>query len=221
MGADTDDTTIVEVLGCVFRHVGNIGGKLFHTAFGFAHFEGIFVDVYRGKDIVAHHTFIEHNGVLVVITLPWHECHLEVTAKSEFTVFGGVAFCEDVALYHTLTGAADRTQVDSSALVGFAEFWQTVNFQRVFKCHKFFFFGTVIANADFAGVDILNHTGAFSGNLSARVADKLTFDTCTYDRSLAAQQGHCLSHHVRTHERAVGVVVLQEGDERCGYRGNL
>ena len=34
-------------------------------------------------------------------------------------------------------------------------------------------------------------------------------------------KGHCLAHHVRSHQRAVGIIVLQEGNERSGDRGNL
>ena len=38
---------------------------------------------------------------------------------------------------------------------------------------------------------------------------------------LRAEQGHGLAHHVRSHECAVGVVVFQERDERCGDGGDL
>ena len=31
----------------------------------------------------------------------------------------------------------------------------------------------------------------------------------------------CLTHHVGAHQRTVGVVMLKERDERCGYRCNL
>ena len=34
-------------------------------------------------------------------------------------------------------------------------------------------------------------------------------------------EGHGLAHHVRSHECAVGIVVFEEGNERCGDRGDL
>ena len=40
-------------------------------------------------------------------------------------------------------------------------------------------------------------------------------------RSLGAQQRNRLALHIRTHERAVGVVVFKEGDERSGDRDQL
>ena len=42
-----------------------------------------------------------------------------------------------------------------------------------------------------------------------------------HDRRLAAQQRHRLALHVRAHQRAVGVVVLEERDERRGHRHQL
>ena len=37
----------------------------------------------------------------------------------------------------------------------------------------------------------------------------------------ALDQRHRLTLHVGAHQRAVGVVVLQERDQRCGYRHQL
>ena len=45
MGADTDDTAFVKILGGVLRHVGDIRCEFLHTAFGLADFESIFVDM--------------------------------------------------------------------------------------------------------------------------------------------------------------------------------
>ena len=50
---------------------------------------------------------------------------------------------------------------------------------------EFFFFGAVIADADYCGVDELDDAGAFGHNLCARVADELAFDAGADDRSLA------------------------------------
>ena len=41
------------------------------------------------------------------------------------------------------------------------------------------------------------------------------------ERRLAAEQRHGLALHVRAHQRAVGVVVLEERDERRGHRHQL
>jgi hypothetical protein len=84
---------------------------------------------------------------------------------------------------------------------------------RLLKRHKLLFLSPVIAYTDGGGVNKLDNTVTLGHNLGAGIAHKLALDTGTYDRSLAAQQGHCLSHHVRTHQRTVGVIMLQERNQ--------
>ena len=122
LGTYPDNTTLVEIFGSILAHVGNIGSKFFHTALGLTYLERILVDVNRGEDIFANHTFVQHDGILVVVTLPRHEGHLEVAAQSQLTVFGRITLGENIAGFHTVAFVADRTQVDRGALVGLAEF---------------------------------------------------------------------------------------------------
>jgi hypothetical protein len=55
----------------------------------------------------------------------------------------------------------------------------------------------------------------------ARVARDLAFDAGADERRLGLQQRHRLTLHVRAHQRAVGVVVLEERDERGRDRDQL
>ena len=221
MSADTDDTALVEVLGGILAHIRDIGSEFLHTAFSLAHFESVFIHVDAGEDILGNHALVEHDGVLVVVTLPRHVSHLEVAAEGELAILGGVTFGEDSAFFHSVALVADRTEVDGSALVGLAELRNVVFFHCAFKTYKFLFLGAVVADADNACIDKFYDTGTLGSDLSARIANQLTFETCTDDRSLTAKQRHSLAHHVRTHEGAVGVVVLEERNECSGDRRNL
>ena len=216
MCAHADNAALVEIFGGILGDVGDIGGQLFHTALGLAHLEAVFVDVDGCEDILLDHALVEHDGVLVVVAFPGHKCHLEVAAEGELAVFGGVAFGQYVAGLYALAFIADRTQVDSGALVGLTPFGDGVFLDRLLECYEILLFGAVVANTDSGCVDEFDGTVAFGHNLGARVAHELTFDACSDDRSLGAHQRHCLAHHVRSHKGAVGVVVLDEGDERCG-----
>ena len=221
LSTHTDNTAFVEVLGGIFAHVGNIGGELFHTALGLTHFERILVDVNRGEDIFTNHALVQHDGVLVVVTLPRHEGHFEVAAQSQLAVLGRITFGENVAGFHTVALVADRTQVNRGALVGLAEFRELILFNGIFETYKLFVLGAVVADTNHGGVDKLDNTGTFGHNLGARVAYQLALDTGSYDRSLGTQQRYGLAHHVRSHQRTVGIVVFEEGNERCGNRGDL
>ncbi len=221
VGTNAHYAALVEILGGILAHVGDIGCELLHAALGLAHLEGILVHMHRCEDILTHHTLIEHDGVLIVVTLPGHERNLEVTAEGELTLLGGVTLGEDVTLHHTLTLVADRAKVYGSALVGLAELGQMILLHAVLERGELLLLGAVITDAYHGGVDKLDHTGTLGHYLGAGVADQLTLDACTDDRALAAQQRHSLAHHVRSHECAVGVIMLQERDERCCDRSDL
>ena len=121
MSTYANDTAFVEVLSSVLADVRNITSEFFHTALSFANVESVFIHVNRSKDVLTHHTLVEHDSVLIVVTLPRHVCHLEVATDSKFTTSCRVTLSEDIALLHTLTLVAHRTKVDSGALVGLAE----------------------------------------------------------------------------------------------------
>ena len=221
MSTHTDNTTLVEVLGSVLAHVRNIVGEFFHTTLGFAHFKGVFVNVHTGEDILTHHALVEHNSILIVVTLPRHVRHLQVATESEFAVFGRVTFGKDVAFFHSLTAFADWTQVDGGALVGLAELRQAIFYNRLVEAYESFFFSLVVANADNVGIHIFDNAGAGSLNLSAAVVSEALFNTRTHNRSFAAQQWHCLAHHVGTHQGTVSIVVFEEWNHRSSDRCNL
>ena len=67
----------------------------------------------------------------------------------------------------------------------------------------------------------VNDTGLVGGDDVAGVDGCVALHTGSDERALAAQQRDGLALHVRTHEGAVGIVVLEEGDEGRGDRHHL
>ena len=162
---DADDTILIEVLGSVVADVGNIAGKLFETALGFAHFEGVLIDVNRGEEVFTDEAFVEHNSILIVVTLPRHVSHLDVATESKLTSLSGVPFGEDIASFDTLSLEADRTEVDRGALVGLAELRQAVGRDGVFEANEDFIIGTVVADLNRGSVNEDDFTSALSYDL--------------------------------------------------------
>ena len=70
------------------------------------------------------------------------------------------------------------------------------SFHRIFEAYKFFVLRAIVADTDHARVDKFNDARALCHDLRARVAHKLAFDARPDNRSLAAKQRHCLTHHV-------------------------
>ena len=77
------------------------------------------------------------------------------------------------------------------------------------------------ADHDTGGVDLVDHAGAAGGDRGAEVAGDHAFHAGADERRLGAHQRHRLALHVRAHQRAVGVVVLEERDQRRGDRNQL
>jgi hypothetical protein len=63
--------------------------------------------------------------------------------------------------------------------------------------------------------------GAAGGDRGAGVARDHAFHAGADERRFGAHQRHGLTLHVRAHQRAVGVVVLEERDQRRGDRHEL
>ena len=214
MGTDADNATLIKILSGILAHVRNIAREFLHTALGLPDFKGILVDMHGSKDILTHHALVEHDSILIVITLPRHERHFQVSTQGKLTLLSGITLCQDIAALHTLTHLADRTEVDRGALVGTAELRNLIFLCSRLKFHVILILGTVILDSDDSGIYEFNYAGTLRHNLSAGVADELSLDTGANDRSLATQQRHSLAHHVRTHQRTVSIIMLKERDKR-------
>ena len=71
------------------------------------------------------------------------------------------------------------------------------------------------------GVDLLDDPAAARGNGGARIPSHHLLHAGADQRRFGTHERHRLALHVGAHQRPVGVVVLQEGDERGGDRDEL
>ena len=118
----------------------------------------------RSKDIITYNTLIQYDSILIVVTLPRHVSHEEVTAKSQLTVFGSITLSKDVTLLHNLTCIANRTEVNGHILVRTAELGNLVFLYVRIEANKLFIFRTVVSNTDGSSIYIFNHTITFCRN---------------------------------------------------------
>src|SRR3712207_4424040 len=97
----------------------------------------------------------------------------------------------------------ERALVHAGALVGTGEFPQSVLVQL----------STLAAHRDPVGDDPLDRAGVASQKHVTGVGRSPELHPGPNVRGLAAEQRHGLTLHVCAHERAIGVVVLEEGYE--------
>src|SRR5581483_8856796 len=84
LGADIDDAALVEVAQALLTHVWNVARDLLRSQLGVAGVDLVFLNVDRGKKILAHNALADQNGVLVVATFPAHKSHQDVLAQRQF-----------------------------------------------------------------------------------------------------------------------------------------
>ena len=112
---------------------------------------------------------------------------------------------------HALARAHARALVDAGVLVGAHELLQQVFVLGAFVVHDHD--PGRLSHYDRALLPRQHHL--------ARVAGRLQLDARAHDRRSRHEQRHRLALHVRTHQGAVGVVVLQERDQRRRDRHDL
>ena len=112
----------------------------------------------------------------------------------------------------TLLAAADgRAVVDAGALVGADELVEGVALLA----------GLAVVDDDRLAGDALDHAVGVGGEHLAGVDRRLQLHAGADERDLRPDERHGLPLHVGAHQRAVGVVVLEERDERGGDGDDL
>ena len=79
----------------------------------------------------------------------------------------------------------------------------------------------VVANHDLVCRNLFHHAGVLCQNADAGIACRFVFHTGSDNRRFRHQKRNRLALHVRTHQRTVCVIVLQEGNHRSRDRHHL
>ena len=171
----------------------------------------------RGEHVVLDDALGEQDRVLEVVAVPRHERDEHVAAERQIAEIGRRTVGDDVARLDAVADLHQRLLVDAGRLVRALELHQPVDVDaglgRV---------GLVGRADDDAGrVDLVDDARPARGDRRARVARHDRLHAGADQRRVGAHQRHRLALHVRAHQRAVGVVVLEERDQRRGDRDEL
>ena len=155
--------------------------------------------------------------VFEVVAVPRHERDQHVAAERQLAELGRGTVGDDVALLDLIAHLHQRTLVDAGVLVGALELHQPVDVDA--GLGRVGFLGR--AHDDTGGVDLIDDAGTPRADRGAGVTRNHAFHAGADERRLGAHQRHRLALHVGAHQRAVGVVVLQERNERRRHRHQL
>src|SRR3984885_10082876 len=214
-GADADDTALIEIAKERFADVGDVARDFFGSQLRVARFDFVLLDVDRGVVVVLDQLIAHENGVFEVVPAPWNEGDEYVASESEFAAFGARTVREDLSLLHAVAYANQRLLVDASVLVRALELDELIDVSADFAAENAGVIG-FDANDDAFGVDLIDDAIALAEHDRARIASGDALHAGTDERSISANQRNGLALHVRTHQRAVGVVVLEERNQAGG-----
>ena len=224
-GTDADHAIGTKILQGFLTDVRDVAGDLLGAELGVTRSALELVDVDGGVDVLLDHTLGDEDGVLEVITIPRHERDQHVAAEGKLAVLGVRAVRQHVTLLDHLALLDDGLLVDAGAAVGAHELAQFVDVDAVLGIVLELLLAlghlAVLGDDDALGID--------GGDLSVGLGDDhstgIPGDTSLHagpdDRGVGDEERNALALHVRAHERAVGVVMLEEGDEPCCHGDKL
>src|SRR5216684_1748899 len=217
--ADADDARVVQVLERLLTDVRDVARDLFLPQLGVARDALELLDVDRGEHVLLDDALADEDRVLEVVALPRHEGDRHVLAQRQFPGLGGRAVGDDVALPHPVALLHDRLLVDAGVLVGALVLDEVVDVDLARHVVRALLH--VGAHHDAGRVHLVDRAVAARHHAHARVARDRRLDAGAHQRRGRAQERHGLALHVRAHQRAVRVVVLQLGDWCGGHRDEL
>src|ERR1700733_3868499 len=196
--ADPDDAFFVEVSQGLLADVGNVASELFSAELGLANFDVELVDVNRRVNVVLHQPLGENDRVFKVVAFPRHEGDESIASQRKLAVARGRAVAEQLALLYTLVELDRRLLVEAGPLVEAGELPHRV---------------ALAVDLDHVRIDVGHFAGALAADHHARVLGDGLLQARADQRRLCDQERYGLPLHVRAHQGAVGVVVLEEGDQ--------
>src|SRR5680860_117436 len=209
--ADPDDAALVEVGEQVVADVRDVAGDLLGTELSVAGVDLVLLDVDRGEHVLLHQALAQDDRVLVVVSLPGHEGDEQVGAQRHLALVGARTVGEWRTDFDAVTFCDQRTLVDAGALVGSRELQQAVGLVPTLVGH----------DHDLVGRDLPDHAGHVGGDDVTRVDGGTELHAGADEVVIMTDEWHRLALHVGAHERAVGVVVLEERDESGRHRHHL
>ena len=171
-----------------------------------------------GVAVFCHHTLTDQDRIFEVVAVPRHERHQHVLTDGDFAQIGRRTISNHIALGQLIALLDDGALVDVGVLVGALVLDEVVDIHTDFTGLRL---RVVDADHHAGCIDVVNQTATRCHDHGTRVDSRHALNTGTHHGLFRTQHRHGLTRHVRTHQRAVGIVVLQERNQRCGHRHDL
>ena len=215
IGADLDDPALVQELQRLLADVRDVPGDLLFAELSVPGDGLELLDVDRGVDVLLDDPLADDDRVLKVVPAPGHEGDHDVLPQGQLPELGRGTVRNDLTFPDRLPPLDDGLLVVAGVLVGFLVLRELVDLDLVLPA--------VLARPDHdtGGIHVLHDPVPPCDDGDAGIPGDHALHTGADQRRLGLQEGNRLPLHVRAHKGAVRVVVLEEGNERCGDTDQL
>src|SRR5215471_6663432 len=219
--ADADDAAVVQVLQEPFRDIRNVAGDFLGTKLRVARLDLELLDVDRRVVVVLHHLFRNEDRVFEVVPAPRHERHEDIASQRELAQLRARTVAEHLSFVYTLAHPHNRLLIDAGVLVAALELRHGVDVSAHLLAGSRIVGLALDPDDDALAVDEVDDAGSPGDDDRARIARRDVLHARADKRRTRTEQRHGLALHVRSHQRAVRVVVLEERNQRRGHRDEL
>ena len=216
--ADINDAGFVQLRQRAFPDIGDVAADFLAAEFGVARDARQLLDVNRSVDIVLDQALGDENRILEVVTVPRHKRDEHIAPQRQLAQVGGRPVGQYIAARHDIADLRQRPLVDGGVLVGALVFGQVVDVHARLVVDAFV---VVDSDHDARSVHRVDHAAAPRHHRDPGVDGDDALHAGADQRLLGANQRHRLTLHVGAHQRAVGVVVLEERHHRSRHRDDL
>ena len=213
-----DDAGIVQTVELLLGQVGNIAGNFLRPQLGITRHDHEFFDVNRGIAVFCHHTLANQNRILEVIAVPRHKGDQHILTDGDFAQIGRSTIRHHIAFGQAVTLLHDGALVDIGILVRTLVFDEVVDVHTHFTRHSF---RVIHTHHNTGGIHVIYDTTTHGRNDGTGIHRSNALNPRTDHRFFRTQHRNRLTRHVRTHQRAVRIIVFQERNQRCRYRDDL
>jgi len=213
LAADHDEAVFIQLGQHLLVHVGDVAGNVFLAQLRIAGINGMLFNVDRRQNVFRHHTLADQDGILEVVTTERHERGQQVCTQCQLAIAHGRTIGQHVALGNLLAFLHQRTLIHARVLIRTTILHQRLHINHVLVRRT--------ANGHFRGRCTLHQAIKGRQQTGARVQRCTPLHAGAHDGGIGKDQRNSLALHVRTHQRTVGVVMLQEGNQGRTHRHQL
>jgi len=210
--ADIDDARFVEILERFFADIGNVARDLLGAELGIARHDLKLLDMDRGEDVIGHDALGDEDRVLEVVAVPRHERDEHVPPQRQLAQLGRGSVGDDVPGLDLIAHTHQRTLIDAGRLVRALELEEVVDVDT--RLGRVGFIARAHDNA--RRIDLIDDARAARSDRRTGIARDNILHAGADQRRFGPDERDSLALHVRAHQRAVRIVVLEERDERRG-----